>query len=127
ARQALRSDAGPVPTIVPVDPERRLVPVASAGVRADVHAHRSFLSPLVYRSFVERVCLLGGECSGKTTLARRLARRFDTTWVREYGRELWESRAGALAEPDLRRIAQTQVAREDEAALAARRYLVCDT
>ncbi len=47
--------------------------------------------------------------------------------VAEYGRELWEERAGQLAFADLLRIAEEQVAREQEAAGRAREWLVCDT
>ena len=35
---------------------------------------------------VKRVCLLGAESTGKTTLAEALASRFDTLWNPEYGR-----------------------------------------
>ena len=35
---------------------------------------------------VKRVCLLGAESTGKTTLAAALAERFDTVWNPEYGR-----------------------------------------
>jgi NadR type nicotinamide-nucleotide adenylyltransferase len=126
---AYRADEPRYPNVrhVLVDRARTRVPVSARQVRRDVHAHRSYLSPQVYASFVERVCLLGAESSGKTTLARRLAQHFDTTWVREYGRELWQTSGGALQQDDLRRIAEIQVAREEAAAPRARRFLFCDT
>lgn len=74
-----------------------------------------------------RIALLGGESSGKTTLARALAQRLGTAWVHEYGRELWEARGGALAEADLLDIGHEQIRREDEALPRARGWLVCDT
>ena len=37
-------------------------------------------------SDVKRVCLLGAESTGKTTLAAALAERFETVWNPEYGR-----------------------------------------
>jgi NadR type nicotinamide-nucleotide adenylyltransferase len=39
---------------------------------------------------VKRVCLLGAESTGKTTLARALAERFETVWNPEYGRPYTE-------------------------------------
>jgi nicotinamide riboside kinase len=39
---------------------------------------------------VRRIALLGGESSGKTTLARALAQSLGTSWVPEYGRQRWE-------------------------------------
>lgn len=35
---------------------------------------------------VKRVCVLGAESTGKSTLAEALARRFETLWNPEYGR-----------------------------------------
>ncbi len=112
---------------IAVDPPRAEVPISGTAIRADVHAHRRFLAPEVYASFVARVALVGGESSGKTTLARELAARFDTAWVHEYGRELWEERGGRLDPPDLLHIAEVQIGREERALLTAHRYLFCDT
>jgi NadR type nicotinamide-nucleotide adenylyltransferase len=110
-----------------VDQRREIVPVSGSLLREDVHGHRQFLSPAVYGSFVERVCLLGGESSGKSTLAQALAKEFATQQVTEYGRVLWEARNGLLAFDDMLRIARRQVALEEEAARRANRFLFCDT
>lgn len=112
---------------VSVDPARTLVPVSGTLVRQDPHAHGALLSPVVRASFVRRVCVLGGESSGKTTLAQALARHFDTAWVAEFGRELWESQDGVLAYDDLLKIGREQLRREAAAAGQARRWLFCDT
>lgn len=112
---------------VSVDQARNTVPVSGTAVRSDPHAHSAFLSPVVRASFVARVCVLGGESSGKTTLAGALAAHFDTAWVAEYGRELWESQDGILAYDDLLKIGTEQLRREAAAAGQARRWLFCDT
>lgn len=80
---------------------------------------------------VKRIALLGGESSGKTTLAIALAEALDTTWVAEYGRQRWEELRETLSVDELVAVALKQVALEDEAvAEAARRgrgFVVCDT
>jgi len=118
--------SGPV-AHVSVDQARSLVPVSGTLVRQDPHAHGAFLSPIVRADFVTRVCVLGGESSGKTTLTQALAAHFETAWVAEYGRELWESQDGVLAYEDLLKIGREQLRREAQALLAARRWLFCDT
>lgn len=118
--------SGPV-AHVSVDQARSLVPVSGTLVRQDPQAHSAFLSPIVRADFVTRVCVLGGESSGKTTLAQALARHFDTAWVAEYGRELWENQDGVLAYDDLLKIGREQLRREAAAAGQARRWLFCDT
>ncbi len=114
---------------VPVDRARRAVPISGTALRADPHgaAGRAFLDPAVYASFVRRVVLLGGESTGKSTLAAALAAHLGTVHVPEYGRELWELRGGALRFEDMLAIGREQVAREQAAARRAHRWLVCDT
>jgi NadR type nicotinamide-nucleotide adenylyltransferase len=123
-----RADGAPNAVVhVCADRERATVPISASMIREDIHRHRHWLSPEVYRSFVRRVAILGGESSGKSTLAIRLAEALGTVSVAEYGRELWESRGGDLREPDLLEIARTQIAREETASSAANGWLICDT
>jgi HTH-type transcriptional regulator, transcriptional repressor of NAD biosynthesis genes len=112
---------------IQVDLRRTEVPVSGSQIRADVEANRHWLSPVVYASFVRRVCILGGESCGKSTLAEALAIHFGTVHVSEYGRELWEAKNGSLTYEDMLHIAQTQVAAEEQACLGAKRFLFCDT
>ena len=109
-----------------VDRARLAVPVSGTRVREDVHGQRAYLHPAVYADFVDRVCVFGGESSGKTSLAQALARRLGTVWAPEVGRELWEAKGGKLAFEDMWAIAAGQAAREDTLARVARRWLVCD-
>jgi HTH-type transcriptional regulator, transcriptional repressor of NAD biosynthesis genes len=79
----------------------------------------------VTNEHLRRVCLLGGESSGKSTLAEALARAYGTRWVPEYGRQLWEERRGVLAPGDMVLIAERQIAAERET--GGRHWLFCDT
>ncbi len=85
---------------------------------------------------VKRVVLIGAESTGKTTLAQALAQRWDTEWVAEYGREHWEDKlrrrtsleqALSWSSDEFVDIAREQQARENTAALRARRVLFADT
>lgn len=110
-----------------IDKARSAVPISGTALRQDPHSQRAFLAPEVYADFVDRVVLLGGESTGKSTLAKALAQTLSSQWVPEYGRELWEAKGGALDYADMLHIAQTQVAREQQIAGFARRYLICDS
>lgn len=112
---------------VSVDPARQSVPISGRMIRADVHNARQWLHPAVYGSFVERVVCLGGESSGKSTLAQALARQFGTQHCAEFGREWWVERSGELTMDDLLLIARRQVEREEQLARRANHYLFCDT
>lgn len=78
-------------------------------------------------SAVRRIALLGGESSGKTTLALALAEALGTVWVPEYGRELWQQVQRTLTAEELVQVARTQAAWEEAHAGRASRWLICDT
>ena len=112
---------------IKVDRERSAVPISGTELRGNLWQHWNHLPRPVARSLVRRIVFLGGESSGKTVLAARLAEELDTECVPEYGRELWEAKKGALAYEDLAFIAREQTRREENAVEAARAFLFCDT
>jgi HTH-type transcriptional repressor of NAD biosynthesis genes len=112
---------------VSFDRSRRIAPVSGTMIRRDPAAHRSSLPDIVAASLVRRVAILGGESSGKSTLAEALAQYFGTGWVHEYGRELWEQQGGHLVFEDMLAIAERQIAREEQALVGGDRWLFCDT
>ncbi len=79
---------------------------------------------------LRRVRLLGGESTGKSTLADLLARRFATAWVLEWGRPYSDPKDRS-GEPwttaDFIEIATRQNELEDVTARRADRVLLCDT
>jgi len=72
---------------VSVDAARTAMPVSGTAVRADPFANWRYLAPPVRAFYALRVCAIGAESTGTTTLAADLAQRLGTVWVREYGRE----------------------------------------
>lgn len=79
---------------------------------------------------VRRLALLGGESTGKTTLARALAEHLHTVWVPEYGRQRWEELRETLSACELVAVARQQIEWEDAAArrlVPPAAWLICDT
>ena len=68
---------------VAFDPGRKQHRISGTGLRARRQSLRDAVSPPVRRSLVRRVALIGGESSGKTTLAAALAADLGTAWVPE--------------------------------------------
>jgi NadR type nicotinamide-nucleotide adenylyltransferase len=117
---------------VAIDPERRRFPISGTQLRADLGAHWALLAPPARAYFARRVCVLGVESSGTTTLARALARRYRTAWVPEYGRWYWEGRRYAVGaerwdSAEFVRIAEGQRRWEADLAPLANRLLILDT
>lgn len=96
--------------LVLIDPDHRAVPVTSAEVREDPIAHWRFVPPAVRPRYARTICLHGPESTGKSTLAPKLARHFDTLYVPEYGRIYCEQHGLSLQMDDLLTIGRTHVA-----------------
>jgi HTH-type transcriptional regulator, transcriptional repressor of NAD biosynthesis genes len=81
---------------------------------------------------VKRVCVVGAESTGTTSLARDLAARYRAVWVPEYGRDYTEMRKtdGQRIEwrsEEFVHIALQQQKNEDAMAKRANQLLFCDT
>jgi NadR type nicotinamide-nucleotide adenylyltransferase len=115
-----------------VDRRRRTVPISGTRIRRDPLANLAFLRGGARGHYVKRVLLLGAESTGKTTLTRALADRYDTVWNPELGHmytwfrpegpgwDTWQTGEFAL-------IAGLQNWYEDFLAEQANRVLFCDT
>jgi len=115
-----------------VDKDRQTVPISGTAVRSNPLGCWDFLEPPVRAWYAKRICLVGAESTGKTTLARMLAEHYQTVWVPEYGREYSERKLAEEGEYNWRSeefalIAKTQCERENEAACRANKILICDT
>ncbi len=112
-----------------VDEARIRVPVSATAIRADPFASREFVDPRVYRDLIVNVVFLGAPCSGKTTLAERMAKEFNTSWMPEYGRTYWEEHQveRRLSLAQLVEIAEGHVEREEQCLRQANRVLFSDT
>lgn len=117
---------------VMVDRNRTKVPCSGTQIRRYPLANLEWLAPCIRAYYVKRVCLVGAESTGKTTLSMRLAEHYRTTWVPEYGREYcvekWkEGYVETWSSDEFVTIAREQARREDTAARTANKVLICDT
>jgi NadR type nicotinamide-nucleotide adenylyltransferase len=114
-----------------VDPDRKTVPCSGTMIRADPYDHWEFMKPPVRAWFAKRICVLGAESTGTTTLARALAEHYSTAWVPEYGRLYSEQKLArgevAWTSEEFAAIAAEQARQEDRVARSCNRVLICDT
>ena len=112
-----------------IDEARTTVPISGTALREDYFAGRQYLAPVVYADLITKVCFMGAPSTGKTTLARTMAERYNTVWMPEYGAEYWlEHHVDRRITLDqFEEIAPEHNSREDELTLQSRKYLFCDT
>lgn len=112
---------------------RSYIDVSGTQIRSDPAAYWRFIDAPVRAHYVRRVCIVGAESTGSTTLARSLASAYETIWVPEYGRdytiEKFTIGTGDQWLPsDFLRIALEQNALEDRMAREAPiGIMFCDT
>jgi HTH-type transcriptional repressor of NAD biosynthesis genes len=114
-------------TYVPVDHPRALRPIRASDVRTDPMAHWQWLPVPVRPYFVRRVCIIGPESTGKTTLADRLAKHYDTVMVGEFARSLIAVSGRRISDHLFPMILKGQAASEAALARQANRVLICDS
>jgi HTH-type transcriptional repressor of NAD biosynthesis genes len=108
------------------NPSRSLVPVSATQIRADVGTHWDFLPDAVKRSYQQKVVLLGTESTGKSTLAKELAKQFGGVAVEEAGRDIIpDSRKFSIE--DLHVVVEAQTNRVEAAMNLLRPLVFLDT
>jgi HTH-type transcriptional repressor of NAD biosynthesis genes len=112
---------------VPVDHARMARSVSATAVRTDPMGNWEHVPAPVRPYFVRRVCIIGPESTGKTTLAGRLARHFNTMMVPEYARGLIDVLGGQVLDHAFPMFVQGQAASEAALARQANRVLICDS
>jgi HTH-type transcriptional repressor of NAD biosynthesis genes len=111
-----------------VDIDRLAYPVSGTSIRTSGNFSLANLSESIMHEFaIQKVCFLGGESTGKSTLSALLADEYGEPLVDEFGRSLWEQKSGDLAPEDLITICQTQTRNEDIAQQKADKHIFCDT
>jgi nicotinamide riboside kinase len=79
----------------------------------------------------QRICLIGAECSGKTTLAQALAAHFGGLWVPEHLRAFCEQQGRTPRADEQAAIMRAQFDQEEQVAARAMQsgsaYVFCDS
>ena len=115
-----------------VDKERTHIPISATLVRSDPIKYAAFLEPNVQAYFAKRVCIVGAESTGTTTLAEDLARHYNTVWVPEYGRfysagKLHGDVHAVWRSEEFTYIAEAQAKLEDTLTESSNGLIICDT
>lgn len=111
-----------------VDIDRSIVPISGTDCRKIPLHEWNFIIPEIREHFTKKICFVGGESTGKSTLARMFSKIYQTNFVNEYGREYClKTPPSKFTTGDFSYIARTQVRLEDEAISKSNKILFCDT
>lgn len=111
-----------------VDIERKIVPISGTLCRNCTSEEWEHIIPEYRSNMVKKICFVGGESTGKTTLTRIMAKVFSTNYVLEYGRKHCNVKPPSEFEiQDYIKISQTQQEWVKETVKASNHFLFCDT
>lgn len=68
--------------------------VSSTQIRENPYKYFDFLPQTVKKYYTKKVCIIGTESCGKSTLVRNLAKVYNTTYVEEAGRDVCDEAGG---------------------------------
>ena len=110
---------------VSFDLERKQFPVSGALVRQHPFRYWNFIPDVVRPCFVKKICFYGPESTGKSVLAEKMARHYQTEFVPEVARELITS--NDFTAEDIVRIGHAHYDRIQQKLKSANKILFCDT
>jgi HTH-type transcriptional repressor of NAD biosynthesis genes len=73
---------------------RKEVPISSTEIREWAMKHWDYIPPVCKPYYAQKVLIVGGESTGKSTLCQNLALAYNTNWVAEVGRDTCDYAGG---------------------------------
>ena len=74
--------------------DRKEIDISSTKIRKNPYKYFEYLPSVVKKYYTKKVCIVGTESCGKTTLVRNLAKYFNTSHVEEAGRYICDDAGG---------------------------------
>jgi len=110
-----------------VDLERKNYPISGTLSRAETFKYWNYLPDIVKPYFVKRIAIMGPESTGKSNLSINLAKYYNTQYVEEYGRTVYEENGNHVSIEDFIKISLGRQKIEDEKLKISNKILFCDT
>jgi HTH-type transcriptional repressor of NAD biosynthesis genes len=110
-----------------VDKERTTYPVSGTSVRSNPFDKWDYLPEQIKPYFVKRIAIMGPESVGKSTMTKELANWFQTNFVDEYGRIVYENNGNKVGVEDFIPISEGRQTLEDWTIKSSNKLLFCDT
>jgi HTH-type transcriptional repressor of NAD biosynthesis genes len=110
-----------------VDKERKKYPISATKVRTNPLENWEFIPNEIKPYFIKRVVLMGPESVGKSTLTINLAKYFETNYVEEWGRTVFENNGNTISLDDFIPISKGRQELEDLKVKESNKLIFCDT
>lgn len=110
-----------------VDKERKKYPISGTKIRTNPFTNWEFIPNEIKPYFVKRIAIMGPESVGKSTLTEKLANHFNTNFVEEWGRTVFERNGNKVTIDDFIPISTGRQKIEDMRINHSNKLIFCDT
>jgi HTH-type transcriptional repressor of NAD biosynthesis genes len=110
-----------------VDKERLKFPVSGTNIRNNPTKYWEFIPDNLKSNFVKRIAIMGPESVGKSTLTKNLAQHYETNFLEEWGRVVYEQNGNHLEIDDFIKISKERSEKEEELLKHSNKLFFTDT
>lgn len=112
---------------IPLDISRVSIPISATEIRNDMYNNWDFLMDTVKPYYTKKFCFIGPESTGKTTVAKKIAKELDATYVPEYAEEFIKKNEGKYELKDVDKIINSQIVTEKALTKLLKKSMIIDT
>lgn len=112
---------------VPLDIARQSVPISATEIRNNPFKHWDFIVESARGYFLKKICLIGPESTGKSTIAGNLAKNFNTVYIPEYAKAIIDAQNGQFFEKNVQQVAYAQIRTEKALERMTNKIMFCDS
>ena len=110
-----------------LDVARNGINISATEIRHNTFKHWNYLTNIVKQDYVKKICLIGPESTGKSTISKKLAQKYETVFVPEFAINIINHQNGNFYENNIIPIIQGQLNSEKNMALNSNKIMFCDS
>lgn len=112
---------------VPLDIARQSIPISATEIRNNPFQHWDFIVESARGYFLKKICLIGPESTGKSTITQKLAQEFNTVYIPEYAKAIIDTQQGQFFEKNVTQVAYAQIRTEKALERMTNKIMFCDS
>lgn len=111
---------------IPLDIARQSIPISATEIRENPLKNWDFIVESARGHFMKKICFIGPESTGKSTIANKLANEFKTVYIPEYAEAIIKNQ-GKFFESNVKEVAFAQIRTEKALERMVNKFMLCDS
>jgi HTH-type transcriptional repressor of NAD biosynthesis genes len=112
---------------IPCDISRVSIPISATEIRDNPMKYWDYLIDPAKPYFMKKICFVGPESTGKTTISQLMAKEYKTVYVPEYAASVINQQNGNFFSHNVEQVAIAQTRTETALTHMANKIMMCDT